>query len=135
MGFDKSYVCQWHLPLINYERMKHLQSTRRRVGEERSSGGRAPSDLTATEATGACDSPSLETAGLWSLGLPSGLRMEIFLSLIRRKIFLADRYRQRYFTAYGVFLTTLARLWDKCQLQDIPSLSSGNSFSYSSCWD
>lgn len=48
----------------------------------------------APEDTGACDSASLEMAGLWSLGVLSGLRMEIFLSLIKRDIFLANRYRK-----------------------------------------
>lgn len=78
VGFGKSYVCQGHLPLINYERMQHLRSTRRKAGEERSSGVRAPSDLMAREATGACDSLSLETAGLWSLGSPLVLEQKFF---------------------------------------------------------
>lgn len=69
--------------------------------------GRAPSDLMAPQATGACDSPSLEAAGHWSLGVPSDLRMEIFLSLSRREMFLANRHRQQYFTAYGALLTPL----------------------------
>lgn len=83
----------------------------------------------APEDTGAWDSASLEMAGFWSLGVLSGLRMEIFLSLIKRDIFLANRYRQWYFTAYGESFTTVVRLWDKCQLQDKPLLSSGNGFS------
>lgn len=66
----------------------------------------------APEDTGAWDSASLEKAGFWSLGVLSGLRMEFFLSLIKRDIFLANRDK-----------------WDKCQLQDKPLLSSGNGFS------
>lgn len=83
----------------------------------------------ALEDTGVCDSASLEVAHLSSLGALSDLRMEIFLSLTKRDIFPANRYRQWFFTAYGESFTTLVHLWDNCQLQDKPLLSSGNSFS------
>lgn len=102
-------------------RMQHLQSTRRRA-RKRSSGSRALSNHVALEDTRICDSASLEMADLSSLGARSYLRMEIFLSLIKRVIFLENRYRQWYFTAYGESFTTLVHLWDKCQLQDKPLL-------------
>lgn len=67
MRFSKSYVSQWHLPLIIYGRMQHLKTAQGKVGEDRSSGGKAPSHLMVPEDTEACDSASLETVmpGPW----------------------------------------------------------------------
>lgn len=132
VGYDKNYDCQWH-PYFNNERIQHLQSTWR-WARKRSSDSRALSNHMAPEDTGAWDSASLEMAGLWSLGVLSGLWTEIFLTLIKRDIFLANRYRQWYVTAYAESLTTVVHLWDKCQLQGKPLLSSGNSFLWSSSW-
>lgn len=60
--------------------MQHLQSTWTKA-RKRSSGSRALSNHMALEDTRVCDSASLEMADFLSLGVLSGLRMEVFLVL------------------------------------------------------